>query len=95
MVGEYTKIWPLPVHEIALLPAMQCVLALYNLRFFDLVNSESECMQHFGWYEWVLKNMDLRGQAFERAVARIVTEMGGSPLPSRLTLGGIGTGAVP
>jgi Ser/Thr protein kinase RdoA (MazF antagonist) len=56
-VRIYRKTWKLSQTEIRLLPGMQAAMALYNLRFFSLAHSEEECMEHFGWYDWILKGL--------------------------------------
>ncbi len=57
-VRIYRKTWKLSKAEILLIPGMQNAMALYNLRFFDLAHSEEECMEHFGWYAWILKKRE-------------------------------------
>lgn len=73
-VGEYRKVYQLSKAEIALLPGLQIALALYNMRFFALSNSEEECLEHFGWFDWQRKRLERTAPAFQKAVDRVLKE---------------------
>lgn len=67
-VKVYNRHYSLTKEEIALLPGMRASLALYNLRFFSLKNSEEECLEHFGWFDWQLKMLDRTSEVYQKAV---------------------------
>jgi len=67
-VRVYNKHHPLTRDEVDLLPGMRASLALYNLRFFALTNSEEECLEHFGWFDGQMKMLDRTGEAYRQAV---------------------------
>lgn len=70
----YRKTWRLSKEEILLLPGMQSAVALHNLRFFSLAHSDEECLEHFGWYRWMLEQERLTGDAFREAARTVAGE---------------------
>lgn len=71
-VKVYNRTYRLTRDEVALLPAMRYVLALYNLRFFDLAHSEEECLEHFGWFDWQRSMLARTDEAFALAVGDVL-----------------------
>lgn len=73
-VKLYNKTYRLTREEVALLPGMRHSLALYNVRFFSLKNSEEECLEHFGWFEWQWQNLQRTDEVYRQVVADVLKD---------------------
>ncbi|MDX1341266.1 MAG: phosphotransferase [Reinekea sp.] len=57
MIDEYRKHNELPDAEIAQLPVFAKALPLFTVRFFNLSNSEEECLAHADWFSYQLTHL--------------------------------------
>ena len=73
-VKVYNRTYSLTKDEVALLPGMRASLALYNLRYFALKNSEEECLEHHSWFDWQLTWLERIDETYRQAVDDVLKD---------------------
>jgi len=70
----YRSIYRLSAAELALLPGMRYSQALWTLRFFSLTNSEEECLEHAGWFQWQKDSLERTETTYQEVIDQVLRE---------------------
>lgn len=72
MVAHYRKHTRLSDAELRLLPLFAKALPLYTVRFFSLLNSEAECLDHLQWFTYQLDQLESDVNVLRAAIDQVI-----------------------
>lgn len=72
MVSQYRRYTQLSDAELRLLPLFAKALPLYTVRFFNIRNSEAECLDHIQWFSYQLDQKELDQQVLKDAIEQVI-----------------------
>ncbi|WP_064608463.1 phosphotransferase enzyme family protein [Photobacterium sp. J15] len=75
VISEYRKSTSLSAQELSFVHLFVKAVPLYIVRFFELTNSEEECLEHLEWFEWELSRGDKDAQGLQSVIKRVVDEL--------------------
>ncbi|OLQ80563.1 aminoglycoside phosphotransferase [Photobacterium proteolyticum] len=75
IITEYRKIAELTAEELSYIYLFVEAVPLYIVRFFELTNSEEECLEHIEWFEWELSRLEKDRQVLQRVIKRVLNDL--------------------
>jgi Ser/Thr protein kinase RdoA (MazF antagonist) len=76
VIKQYRLVCPISKQELALAHLYAQAVPIYISQFYSVTNSDAECCDHVGWFEWELRESANKLPIFKQALNEVLNELG-------------------